>query len=136
MLSTRYRNRYQWSEEITEEALDLWNGSIVFFNYIDQIVSWLPEDARQELVERLQTSTLSIPDSIAQGVHSGSKEDFQSYLDDAQEFVSATIGSLMMAKNWKYINERLFDEAYQKGKRLTDKIQSLSESIYSVAEMN
>src|SRR3989338_9443187 len=71
------------------EVLDLWKKAIAYFNVISNVTQYFPEKNDSPLDQQVKESALSIPNNIARGTKSYSKEELNDSLDHAVESVAS-----------------------------------------------
>ncbi|OGX25824.1 MAG: hypothetical protein A2787_09765 [Omnitrophica WOR_2 bacterium RIFCSPHIGHO2_01_FULL_48_9] len=109
------------------EVLDLWKKAIAYFNVISNVTQYFPEKNDSPLDQQVKESALSIPNNIARGTKSYSKEELNDSLDHAVESVASTISTLNIAREYNYLRGDLFDEVYREGKLLAKRIEIFKE---------
>lgn len=106
------------------EHLDIWKDSNLFISKIYKATKEFPRDELFSLTNQLRRSAGSISANIAEGAGSSSDKDFSHYLDIAIKSLYETVAHLYLAKEQKYISERLRKQFYNDAEVLVKRIQS------------
>lgn len=106
------------------EQLDIWKESNLLIGKIYRETKKFPRDELFSLTNQLRRSASSISANIAEGAGSSSKKDFSHYLDIAIKSIYETVSHLYLAKEQKYISERLRKQFYEEAEVLVKRIQS------------
>jgi four helix bundle protein len=93
--------------------LVVWQKSIVFVSSIYQITKSFPSDERNNLVNQVQRSAVSIPSNIAEGAGRNSNNLFKQFLSIALGSSYELETQIIISKNLGYVSESVLNGLLQ-----------------------
>ena len=115
----------EWPKERDSELLDIWESTIGYFNRISEAMHHMPIDMHFDLNKRLLNSSLATSAHIAKASKAKSEMNYQNALIDAIEAIHLTTAKIYVAYQLNYIRFNLYQEIYEKGRLLIERINSL-----------
>lgn len=127
MLKLRTPEQRVMAGDFQMALFDTWRVAAGYFNHVTQVVEYFPQDRYFKLDTQIRSSASLILDYLAQGSNTASKKEFEQSLHGALESLYLTISSFLIAHKWNYLRKDLYNEVYQNGKLLANRIRSISQ---------
>ncbi len=96
---------------------------------IYEIGKKFPAKEQYNLTSQVLRATTSISLNIAEGSTSQSDMEFHRFITIAIRSLIEVIGCLHLARRRKYVDEKVFDEAYVFGEKMFAKLQALRRKL-------
>lgn len=136
MFALDEQTKISWGEDVLQETLDVWGTAISFFNNVNRIVTYFPEDIDQKISDDIHINALNISNMIARGYRSNQTQEFKKSIDEAISTLHLTIANLYLAKDGGYLNKHKFYEIYHSGAILEKRLKLFKNVIYTPFELN
>lgn len=108
--------------------LDVWKISFKFALDIYELTEKFPKSEQYNITQQLRRASTSISTNIAEGCGKATIRDVNAYFRVAVGSIKECMSLLMLSKELKYLNEKEFDEIFDKanhiGAMLTNLIKS------------
>ncbi len=121
---------------LRQDTLDVWKDAVGFVNRINAAAVCMPEGTKRDLKKKIMASAVRITDRVAKASRSRSRDMLESRLRDAIEAVHETMAQLYIAKQWNYIAAEYYQELFEGGRIMVEKICLFGGFIYSRREAN
>ena len=107
----------------------VWKEAIDYATYIYEVTSKMPWFEKKGLCDQLQRAVVSISSNIAEGSARTSDADFAHFLDFALGSAFEVETQLTIAKNVKYLDEKLYHDLIMKLSSIERQLNGLISSI-------
>ena len=111
------------------ENLEVWQLSLEHSDKIYEISKKFPTREQYNLTSQMLRATTSISLNIAEGSTSQTDLEFSRFIGIAIRSCIETIACLHLAKRRGYIDQKIFDEAYEFGQKMFAKLQALRKKL-------
>ena len=111
------------------ENLEVWKLSLEYVDKIYEIAALLPDKERHNLRSQMIRSAPSVSLNIAEGSTSQSNAEFGRFVGIAIRSCVEVIACLHLTKRRKYIDNRVFSQAYEFSGTLFAKLQALRKKL-------
>lgn len=111
------------------ENLDVWKLAREFVNLIYTITKQFPKDELFSITNQLRRAALSILLNITEGSDRKSDVEFIRFLRIAYTSMEEVLAACYIAKDQMYIDEKTFNEIYEKSNILGRKLNALINSL-------
>lgn len=111
------------------EQLEVWKDSIKYANEISRLVLKFPKFEQFALANQMRNSAISISSNIAEGCGRFHNKDFIRFLRIALGSTYEAVSQLYIAREGAYLTQEKFDELYEEGAKISNKLNALINKI-------
>jgi len=111
------------------ENLEVWKLSLEYVDKIYEISNLLPDKEKHNLRTQMIRSATSVSLNIAEGSTSQSDPEFRRFVSMAIRSCTEVVACLHLVKRRAYIDEKIFNQAYESGEKLFAKLQALRKKL-------
>ncbi|MCA9404726.1 MAG: four helix bundle protein [Candidatus Omnitrophica bacterium] len=122
MYSINDRQFSRLDPTLRRDTLEVWKEAVEFINRINGVAVTMPDDAKRGLKNKILASSVRIADRVAKASCSRSQSTLESCLRNAVEAVHETIAQLYIAKQWNYVTADYFQEMFEEGRGMVEKL--------------
>jgi four helix bundle protein len=112
------------------EKLKIWNIALDLSGEISDLIKYFTKDELFILTSQIKRAADSVVLNIAEGSTLLSNTEFKRFLIIANRSAIEVISCLYLAKQRKFIDNKLFDEKYNKYENLIIMIQALIKTLH------
>ncbi|MBP9853816.1 MAG: four helix bundle protein [Candidatus Omnitrophica bacterium] len=122
--------------QVREETIGLWNDSVKLFNEISAATCHFPADDKFGLKYAVTDTSKNLMDKIASSSYSQSQNTYEERLKYAAELLHKTMGQLYIATEKKYLSKGYYEQLFNNGRSLVEKICLLAGISYKTFGLN
>lgn len=111
------------------EKLNVYSDALQFVDHVYDVTNHWPKIEMFSLIDQIRRAAISIVLNIAEG-SSRTKKDFAHFLGLARGSCYECVAILTIAKNRKYIDEKIYKIFYDECTQLSRMISGLKQSVY------
>ncbi len=111
------------------EKLKIWNMALEFAGEVSELVKEFPKDEMFILTSQIKRAADSVVLNIAEGSTLHTNAEFKRFLVIANRSALEVISCLYLARQRKFIDDKLFEEKYNKYETLIIMIQALIKTL-------
>ncbi len=127
--AVRRKSNRKISMSFKFENLEVWKLSLEYVDEIYQVTSLLPKKEEYNLKSQLIRSVTSISLNIAEGSTSQSDPEFSRFIGMAIRSCVEVVACLHLAKRRVYIDQKVFNQAYEYAEKMFAKLQALRKKL-------
>lgn len=119
-INDRHFNRFDTT--LRQDTLAVWKDAVDFINRVHAVTGVMPEDTKRGLKNKIMASSVRIADRVAKASQSRSQRTLESCLQNAVDAVHETIAQLYIARQWNYVRADYFQELFEEGRGMVEKL--------------
>ncbi|MFH1867624.1 MAG: four helix bundle protein [Candidatus Omnitrophota bacterium] len=106
------------------ESLDIWHEAINFCTDLLEFAEELPKNLQYNIASQLRSASLSVPNNIAEGSGSDSRQEFRNFLNYSCRSMYEVVSILAVCKKRNLMAESRFKRLYERSEILTKRIRA------------
>ncbi|MBZ0167709.1 MAG: four helix bundle protein [Candidatus Omnitrophica bacterium] len=136
MFSINDRHHFRFNTRLRTEMLDVWKEAVDFVNRVNVVVVRFPDVTKRDLKHKVITTSVRIADLVARSSESRSPQALESGLREAIAAVHETMAQLYIAKQWNYLAHSYYQELFEEGRGMVQKLCLFGGFTYAEQDHN